>query len=978
MSGNTSPQLEIAMLGPLQVRLAGAAAPFRTDAERVLLACLAAQQGSAQRRDTLASLLAPDRPNAEALTYLRNRLTRLREAIGDESATPPWLHIDRKQISLRSGNDITVDLIEFERRMAAVEAHAHRELAGCPTCLARLDEAVALVRGELLAGLNFASETWETWLAAQREHYGQRALAAMTLLREARLARGEWAAALMVAQRQLALEPWLEAAHRATMTAHAHLGDRNAALAQFELCARTLCDELGVEPEAETEQLRERIFDGMPLIAGGTSVPNNLPPQTGMFFGRETEQAQLLERLVDPHYRLITIAGAGGIGKTRLAIEAGREARASFPDGVWFVALDAINGGAEQIKIAVGETARLAEDNKQLSGEQVLAILRDKRALLIFDNCEIVLDELAFLAEWLRRAPQIAVLATSREPLNFATESVLLLGGLSTGAVGMSAAEAMFAERGRMAREDFAVSQENLPQVQAICALVDGSPLGIALAAAWVRRRSLVQIRDEIRRSLDFLSTRMRDADPRHRSMRAVFEASWQQLLTEEQAVLAALSVFPTSFTATAARAIAGASQPNLDALCEKSLLGQQHEPERYSMHSLLRQFAADKLGEKTSALDCAFAAYFHDFAHTHRNNYDMLQPEWRNFAAAVGKAHALQMWPELLGIVQALDEPWFRQIRFADMREALPLALDAGRALGDVPALARTLLRLGEIEMELNSYPEAEAHLAEALHQFTRQEDSSGIAHSKYFLSRIYMEQAQDAQAIALSSDAQRMFQAENDWPGVARTLNLIALCHMKQNPDFAAAHAHLTQSVAIQRSYPPSGTYIEALRYLARVKSIFEDYEAAEICLLEATTVSRSLHDIGEYAAVLFDRLVLHRRQQQFDAALRVGTQCLELFQKLGSLRWEALVKTQLAIVQQARQQHAHAAELFSAGLEIFAELGDIYEQAYSHYYLYKLHAELGARRESLYFKQQALQLNRVLQDPQLGARIASHATP
>ena len=961
------------MLGPLQVRLAGAAAAFRTDAERALLAYLAAHQGRAQRRDTLAGLLAPDRPDAEALTYLRNRLARLRDAIGDEHAAPPWLGIDRKQIALRSGDDIAVDLAAFERRVAAAEAHAHRELAGCPTCLTRLDEAVALVRGELLAGLNFASDTWQTWLAAQREHYAQRALAAMTLLREARLARGEWAAALAIALRQLALEPWLEAAHRAAMFAHAQLGDRNAALAQFERCEKTLWGELGAEPEAETVRLRERIFDGAPLAAGRASAPDNLPQQSGVFFGRETEQAQLLERLVDPRYRLITIAGAGGIGKTRLSIEAGQQARASFPDGVWFVALHAINGGAEQIQIAVGEAAGLAQGGKQLSGEQVLATLRHRRALLIFDNCEAALGALAFLPEWLRRAPQIAVLATSREPLNFAAESVVLLGGLPTGTAGLGAAEAMFAERGRMARDDFAVAGENVPQVRAICALVDGSPLGIALAAAWVRRRSLAQIRDEISRSLDFLSTRLRDADPRHRSMRAVFEASWRQLAPEEQAALAALSVFPATFTADAAHAVAGATQATLDALCEKSLLQQQHGPGRFHLHSLLRQFAADMLAEQTPATDRAFALYFHDLARARRDDYAGLQPEWHNFAAAIGKAHALALWPALLGIVQALDEAWFRQIRFADMRAALALALDAARALRDEAALARTLLRLGEIEMELNSYAEAAARLAEGVRQFTRLEDGLGIARSKYFLSRIHMEQAQDAQAIALSSEAQRIFQAESDWLGVARTLNLIALCHMKQNPDFAAARAHLARSVAIQRGFPPSGTYVEALRYLARVESIFEDYAAAELCLLEAADVSRALRDLGEYAAVLFDRLVLHRRQNQLDAALRVGTQCLELFQKLGSLRWEALVKTQLAVVQQARQQPAQALELFSAGLEIFADLGDLYEQAYSHYYLYKLHAELGANEESQQFKQQALRLNQLLRDPQLGARLA-----
>ena len=522
-------ELRINLLGPLQVTVGADPAEFRTDALRALLAYLAAHQGIPQRRDTLAGLLSPDRPDKEALTYLRNRLTRLRSALGDDKAAPPWFDVDRKQIALRAGDDIVIDLAQFERDLATVETHPHRQLAGCPTCLARLQEAVDLVRGELLAGLNFPSDTWESWLVAQREHVQQQALAAIALLRDARMARGEWAAVLDIAQRQLSMEPWLESAHRAIMQAHYQLDDRNAALAQYGLCQAQLWDELGVEPEEETAALFEEIKAGSgelnaPFALHPSSVPNNLPRQTGNFFGREAEQAQLLQRLVNPGYRLITLVGTGGIGKTRLSLEVGQQVRASFPDGVWFVPLDAIKGGAEQIKIAVGEAAGFGQAGKQLTGDQVLAILRDKRVLLIFDNCEEVLNEIGFIAEWLRRAPEMAILATSREPLNFAAESVLVLDGLPTGDVGMGepemrAAEAMFAEQGGMARAGFVVTAENLPHVRQICRLVDGSPLGIALAAAWVRRRSLRQIGDAISDSLDFLSTRLRDADPRHHSM---------------------------------------------------------------------------------------------------------------------------------------------------------------------------------------------------------------------------------------------------------------------------------------------------------------------------------------------------------------------------------------------------------------------------------------------------------------------------
>ncbi|MFZ1399386.1 MAG: BTAD domain-containing putative transcriptional regulator, partial [Candidatus Promineifilaceae bacterium] len=760
-------ELRIEMLGALQVKVGEETAVFRTDAERVLLAYLATHQGQPQRRDTLAGLLSPDRPDKEALTYLRNRLTRLRSFIGDDSATPPYLDSDRKQITLRTGEDIVIDVVQFAQGVAAVEMHPHRQLAGCPTCLARLEEAVALVRGEFLAGLNFPSETWQAWLTNQREHLQQQALAALTQLREAKMQLGEWTAVLHLAQRQLQLEPWLEAAHRAIMTAHAQLGDRAAALAQFAQCQQILGDELGVEPEEETTILWERMKEEGGILPSSFSLlpssfsllpfpfPGNLPHPTSPFFGREAEQTVLLQRLVDPNYRLVTLVGTGGIGKTRLAIEVGRQVQTSFPDGVWFVSLAAVQGGAEQIKIAVGEALGLAQDGKQLTGEQVLALLRDKQLLLILDNSEVALDDLAFIPEWLRRAPHIAILATSREPLNFQAESVVALAGLP-----LPMAEALFAERGQMARADFAVTAENLPQVRHICALVDGSPLGIGLAAAWVRRRSLAQIIAGISQSLDFLSTRLRDVDPRHRSVRAVFEASWQLLEAGEQEVLAALAVFPAGFTAVSAQAIAHATLFDLDTLCEKSLLQQQPEAQRYEMHSLLRQFAADKLAARTPEVERAFVAYFGQFAQENREEYAALQPEWGNLLTAVRQSHAHQLWPQTLSLVQTLDEPWFRQIRFSEMRQGLTLALDAAIALPDQPAQARLLLRLGEIETELNAYAAAEAHLAAGLAQFLRLEDGWGVAQAKYLLGRIRHEQfSQDAQALTLLHEAKTIF---------------------------------------------------------------------------------------------------------------------------------------------------------------------------------------------------------------------------
>ena len=964
-------ELRINLLGSLTVTIGGQTAVFRTDAERVLLATLAAHQGVPQRRDTLAGLLSPDRPDKKALTYLRNRLTRLRKFIGDDTAVPPYLTIDRKQIALREGDDVQIDLIQFERALTAVETHLHRQLAGCPTCLARLETAVDLVRGELLAGLNFPSDTWEAWLTNRREHVQQRALEGMTWLREASAQQGEWTAVLDIAQRQLRFEPWLEAAHRAIMLAHAHLGDRTAALAQFEQCCQVLEDELGIEPEEETEVVRQQIL-AEALGEYVTAVPHNLPYSSGQFWGREAEQTLLLQRLVNPHQRLITLVGTGGIGKTRLAIEVGRQLKTSFPDGVWFISLEAVQGGAEQIKIAVGEALGLAQDKRQLTGEQVVTILREKQLLLILDNAEELLDDLVFLTEWLRRAPHIAILATSREPLNLQAEWTMMLDGLPVGQAEIDTAERLFAERGQMARDDFGVTAENLPLVRQICHLVDGSPLGISLAAAWVRRRSLGQIIDSIGQSLDFLSSRLRDVDPRHRSMRAVLETSWQLLTPDEQNLLAALAIFPASFTAVSAQAIAQATLFDLDTLCEKSLLQQEPEQERYTMHSLVRQFGVEKLGEQKTAVSQAFVNYFARYAQEHQTDYTALAAEWGNLLTAVVQAHALELWSTVVTLVQTLDEPWFRQIRFQEMRQGLTLAAEAAAALDHQSALARTLLRLGEIEVELNDYAAAEAHLNRAMPLLMRLEDGLGIAQGYYLNGRIKHDQSHISQAMRLFEQAATLFEEEGDPVGVAKNLNLMAVCTIKQRRDVEHARTFLERAVALQQENPPASIYVESLRYLARIEIMGQALDAAQSYLGEAIAVSEQLNDVGEKAAVLYEQLLLYKTANQIDDALSVGSDCLKSFQTLGSLRWEGLIKTQLGLLHQQQEAYPQAETFLTESVEIFEEVKDSHEQAYSYYYLYRLYAHMGQNAKSETARQNAQRLNATLNDPQLTERL------
>lgn len=262
--------------------------------------------------------------------------------------------------------------------------------------------------------------------------------------------------------------------------------------------------------------------------------------------------------------------------------------------------------------------------------------------------------------------------------------------------------------------------------------------------------------------------------------------------------------------------------------------------------------------------------------------------------------------------------------------------------------------------------------HLHDALDRFTRLEDGRGIAHTQYFLGRIKHEQAQDAQAAELFNKSKRIFEAENDLLGMAKNLNLLAICEIRKSRDFQTARDYLERSMTLQRKRPLSSTYVETLRNLAWVQSCLDAYGDAERDLGEALDVSRQLNDIGEYAAVLYDRVVLCKMRNQLDQALAFGYECLAIFRKLGSLRWEALIKTQLGLLHQAKQEPVRGLALLTEGLQLFCDLRDAYEQAYSYYYLHKLYGEMGETEQSYAAKQQARRLNLELNDPQLSERL------
>jgi predicted ATPase/DNA-binding XRE family transcriptional regulator len=381
----------------------------------------------------------------------------------------------------------------------------------------------------------------------------------------------------------------------------------------------------------------------------------NLPVFPTTLIGREQELKQLSQLLDDPRCRLLTLVGPGGIGKTRLAIEAASQVQHAFADGAYFVHFAPVNSTRFIVPV-IADTVGFAfeSSNRADPKTQLFNFLKEKQVLLLIDNLEQLLTEpgIELLAELLANAPQVKLLATSRESLGLQDEWVFEVYGLpvpeNIHAEGSSqdTSVELFLQRARRAHVGFNPTMKDYPAIVHVCRLVEGNPLAIELSAAWVRVLSCDEIEQEIERGLGFLRVSARDIPARHRSMRAVFDHSWKLLTEEEQGVLLRLSVFRGGFRREAAETVAGASLSVLSTLVMKSLI-RRSGAGRYDLHELIRQFAAEQLAgrpQQQAATQARHGSYYLTFfgqaderlrSSTQREMLSELTAEMDNFRAA-------------------------------------------------------------------------------------------------------------------------------------------------------------------------------------------------------------------------------------------------------------------------------------------------------------------------------------------------------
>ncbi|MEQ8672480.1 MAG: BTAD domain-containing putative transcriptional regulator [Aggregatilineales bacterium] len=547
----------------------------------IVLLCYLAMNPQTHARERLAALLWGDMPDSNAKSNLRQALHNLGKNVGD------YLEVSRQSAGMRPDADYSVDAVTL------------RDVATDPD--ATVDELMQVVttyRGSFLEGINLdVVGEMDDWLRTERESLRLTYLEVLERLSQAQMNVGDWGSAQATLLRSLQVEPLDEATRRQLMLALARQGRYEEAISQYNTCHTTLDHELGVLPSEETSSLYLRLRRARNRPAD--AVPN--PAYT--FVGRERELDDLDRILRAPLPRLITVTGEGGVGKTRFVMQAVQSLTHQYLDGIVFVSLEGatdLTVGVAEVLIQRGYISR--SDNDDALEKVVVKGLQDQEVLLVLDNLEHLVDQYSFILQLLGAAPRVKVLVISRVALNVRPEHIVRLDGLSYPSSeddpDWQAYDAPTLFLQTATRHASALKSDDRVPITEICMFVEGVPLAIELAAAHAGRTTCSVIAKQLKARYDALVTTMRDVPPRQVSMRATFDYSWDLLNDDEQQALVRLSVFAGATSLAAIHAVTEADETTIPSLVNQSLL-RQIDNGVFSMHELLRQYAAELLDER-------------------------------------------------------------------------------------------------------------------------------------------------------------------------------------------------------------------------------------------------------------------------------------------------------------------------------------------------------------------------------------------
>ncbi|MET8832419.1 BTAD domain-containing putative transcriptional regulator [Micromonospora sp. NPDC004540] len=701
--------MQVRMLGSFEVHTNdGILADVPGARLRALLIALALEPGRVVSKATLIDWIWGENPPADVANALQRLASRLRKAL-------PGGVIEGQTGGYRLVVDPgAVDALRFERLLGRA-----RQEEGLQR-VRLLREAVALWRGAAMQDVGL--ENSRAFDAAVTRLEGLR-LTAMEDRFEAEVGLGHGAEVVGELTDAVTAHPLREPLVAALMRALVAAGRDAEALLTYERTREALADALGVDPSPELSALHTALLRGE-LGRREETRKTNVRAELTSFVGREADVAAVRGLIAE--HRLTTLIGPGGSGKTRLATETARTMAGDLPDGVWLVELAAIGADGDVAQATLTglglRDALLGAAPSADPADGLIAAIREREALLILDNCEHVIESAARFADRvLGECRRLRILATSREPLGITGEALWLVEPLAVptdagpGEIASSPAVRLLRDRAGAVRRDLGVDEHTLSTMARVCRALDGMPLAIELAAARLRTMTIEQLANRLDDRFRLLTSGSRTALPRHKTLRAVVDWSWELLTDAERTVLRRLSVFSGGTSLEAAERVCAGDAVEQDevlelltSLAEKSLLVTEGDgAPRYRMISTIKEYAADRLAEagESDLARRAHLAYFTELAETaepHLRRAEQLEwlatleAEHDNIGAAMRGAIAAGEAQAAMRLAAAAGWYWWLGGRRAEGIELMIAATDLpGEVTDDVRAMAYALIVL-------------------------------------------------------------------------------------------------------------------------------------------------------------------------------------------------------------------------------------------------------------------------------------------
>ena len=890
-----------------------------------LVKLLALAPGHRLHRERAMDLLWPELGLRAASNNLRQTLHVARKTLHpDPKIASRYLSVSGEQLALCPEGQLWVDVEAFEE--AADTARRSRDPAAYRA-------AIELYSGELLP-----EDRYEEWAESRRQELRQRFLSLLIELAGLYEERGEeedLALAVQTLQRALVVEFTNQEAHVGLMRVYALSGRQGEALGQYVRLSEALSSALGGEPSASARALKEEIaagrFQGETTRAAGPPTGqsavggvgnHNLPAQRTDFVGRVREMLELKRALAMT--QLLTLTGAGGLGKTRLALEVASDLVGAYPDGVWLIELASLSDG-KLVPQMVADALGVEEGPGQSLAEALLDDLRKKQLLVVLDNCEHLIEAAAQLADiLLSSCPHLRVLATSREPLGVEGEFVWRMDPLSVpeaprdadreanrapaaGELERYDAVRLFVERARRYSPQFELRSENAGAVAQICRGLEGMPLAIELVAARMDVLAAEQIAERLDRALGLLRSGSRAADPRHQSLRATLNWSFELLGESEQRLFGRLSVFAGGFSLEAAEAVGEGESIErnnvlelLLMLVDKSLVVAGPTGDRGARYRLLepvRQYAREHLEESGDA--------------------DAFRRRHAEFFLGLAEEAA----PQLTG---AHQQEWANRLEadHDNMRAALSWSLE--REPETALRLAGALARFWEMRARL---VEGTGWLEAALRQSVRAEVATDAATRAKLLSEagtFAFHRADFDRAIELHGEALELYRKVGDDSGIAFALLCLGAQHFEKG-DYEVAAPFLEGALALSRRIGDKRQMAGTLHNLAEVERQRGNYERAKTLSMEGMALSRAMKDKWLLSIALgWMGLMTVFDLGEHDLAERSLKEALALNRELGNWAYGAYCLEGFAGLAGARGQGARAARLWGAAEALRTNIG------------------------------------------------------